>query len=77
MTWTVRSVIAMVLWVAAGLLTLFFVFSGWWLFAPFAFASGGGEGFLVLILAIIGLALAARLLGRGAPERRDGPRGTG
>jgi hypothetical protein len=64
MAWTFRSVIAMVLWVAAGLLTLFLVFSGWWIFAPFAFAAGGGGEFLVLVLAIIGLALAAHLLGR-------------
>ena len=77
MVWTVRSAIAMVLWIAAGLLTLFLIFSGWWIFAPFAFASGGGEGFLVLVLAIIGLYLAAHLLGRGAPARRDGPRRTG
>ena len=77
MVWTVRSAIAMVLWIAAGLLTLFLIFSGWWIFAPFAFANGGGEGFLILVLAIIGLSQAAHLLGRGAPERRDGPRGTG
>jgi hypothetical protein len=32
MAWTVRSVIAMVLWAAAGL-TFFLVFSGWWIFA--------------------------------------------
>ena len=66
MAWTVRSVIAMVLWVAAGLLTLFLVFSGWWIFAPFAFASGGGGEVLVLILAIVGLAGAAHLIGRRA-----------
>jgi hypothetical protein len=66
MFWTVRSVIATVLWVAAGLLTLFFLFSGWWIFAPFAFASGGGGEVLVLILAIIGLAGAAHLIGRRA-----------
>ncbi|HTI28875.1 MAG TPA: hypothetical protein VL687_00745 [Methylomirabilota bacterium] len=61
---TVRSVLAMVLWVAAGLLTLFLIFSGWWLILPFAFAGGGGGAFLVLVLAIIGLAVAAHLLGR-------------
>jgi hypothetical protein len=64
MTWSVRSVIAAALWVAAGLLTLFFVFSGWWIFAPFAFAGGGGGEVLVLLLAIGGLALAAHLIGR-------------
>ena len=72
MVWTVRSALAMVLWIAAGLLTLFLIFSGWWIFVPFAFAAGGGEGFLVLILAIIGLSLAAHLLGRGAPRRAAG-----
>jgi hypothetical protein len=61
---TLRSAVAMVLWVAAGLLTLFLVFSGWWIFAPFAFAAGGGGEFLVLVLTIIGLAVAAHLLGR-------------
>ena len=68
MAWTFRSVIAMVLWVAAGLLTLFLVFSGWWIFAPFAFAAGGGGEFLVLVLAIIGLGTAAHLIGRRAPS---------
>ena len=62
----------MVLWIAAGLLTLFLIFSGWWIFAPFAFAAGGGEGFLILVLAIIGLSLAAHVLGRGAPGRDRG-----
>jgi hypothetical protein len=66
MTWTVRSVIATVLWVAAGLLTLFFVFSGWWLYAPFAFAGGGGGEVLILLLAIGALALSAHLVGRRA-----------
>jgi hypothetical protein len=66
MTWTLRSVIAMALWVAAGLLTLFFVFSGWWIVAPFVFASGGGGEFLLLILAILALATVAHLLGRSA-----------
>ncbi|HEV8252441.1 MAG TPA: hypothetical protein VGQ66_03585 [Candidatus Limnocylindria bacterium] len=64
MVWTVRSVLATILWVAAGLLTLFLVFSGWWIFAPFAFASGGGGNVLVLILAIGALAIAAHLIGR-------------
>ena len=68
MAWTFRSVIAMVLWAAAGLLTLFLVFSGWWIFAPFAFAAGGGGEFLVLVLAIFGLATAAHLVGRRAPS---------
>lgn len=66
MAWTVRSVIAMVLWVAAGLLTLFFIFSGWWIFAPFAFAGGGGGEVLVLLLTIVALSFAAHLLGRRA-----------
>ena len=63
----------MALWVAAGLLTLFLIFSGWWIFAPFAFASGGGGDVLLLILAIVGLAVAAHLLGRRpATTRSDG-----
>lgn len=66
MSWTVRSVLAMALWAAAGLLTLFFIFSGWWIFAPFAFAGGGGGEVLILLLAIAVLALAAHLLGRRA-----------
>jgi hypothetical protein len=64
LVWTVRSVLATILWVAAGLLTLLLVFSGWWIFAPFAFASGGGGNVLVLILAIGALAIAAHLIGR-------------
>ena len=72
MIWTVRSAIAMVLWIAAGLLTLFLIFSGWWIFVPFAFASGGGEGFLIVVLAIVGLSLTAWLLGRGAPGPGEG-----
>jgi hypothetical protein len=67
MGWKVRSTVAMALWVAAGLLTLFLLFSGWWLLAPFVFASGEGEEILVLILAIAGLAVAAHLLGRREP----------
>ncbi|MEO8638315.1 MAG: hypothetical protein ABI458_00205 [Chloroflexota bacterium] len=63
MVWTARSVIAMALWVAAGLLTVFFIFSGWWIFAPFAFASGAGGNVLILLLAIGGLAFAAHLIG--------------
>ncbi|HEY8951120.1 MAG TPA: hypothetical protein VIP78_00985 [Candidatus Dormibacteraeota bacterium] len=64
MIWTVRSAIATVLWLAAGLLTLFFLFSGWWIYAPFAFASGAGGEVLILLLAIGGIALAAYLIGR-------------
>jgi len=59
----VRTMIAMGLWIAAGLLTLFLVFSGWWIFAPFAFATGGGGEVLILLLAIGTLALAAHLIG--------------
>lgn len=66
MSWTVRSAIAMVLWMIAGLLTFFFIFSGWWIIAPFAFASGGGGNVLILPLAIGALALAAYLIGRRA-----------
>ncbi len=66
MPWTVRSVIASVLWVLAGVLTLFFIFSGWWIFAPFAFASGSGGNLLILLVAIGCLALAAHLIGRRA-----------
>jgi hypothetical protein len=62
--WTVRSVIAAALWVAAGLLTFFLIFSGWWIVGPFVFATGGGEGILLLILAIVTLAISAHLLGR-------------
>ena len=68
MAWTVRSAIAMVLWVAAGLLTLFFVFSGWWLLAPFVFATGRGGQVLTLIAAIVVLGLAAHLVGRRPRE---------
>lgn len=64
MVWTVRSLIATVLWVLAGVLTLFFIFSGWWIFAPFAFASGSVGNVLILLLVIGGLALAAYLIGR-------------
>lgn len=67
MIWTIRSLIAMLLWVAAGLLTLFFIFSGWWIFAPFAFATGGGSGVAVLLLTIAVLAVAAYLIGRRRP----------
>jgi len=61
---TARSVIAWVLWIAAALLTAFVVFSGWWLFAPFAFAAGGGGQILAVVLAIVALGTAARFIGR-------------
>lgn len=64
MVWSPRAVIAMVLWVLAGLLTLVFLFSGAWIYVPFLFALGGGKEILVLLLAIIGLAFAAHLIGR-------------
>jgi VIT1/CCC1 family predicted Fe2+/Mn2+ transporter len=67
MIWTVRSFIAMLLWVAAGLLTLFFIFSGWWIFAPFAFGSDGGSEVVVLLLAIAALAVTAYVVGRRRP----------
>ena len=64
MGWSFRSAIAAILWVATGLLIFFFVFSGWWILFPFAFAGGGGDGFLVLIVAIIALGTAAHFIGR-------------
>jgi hypothetical protein len=70
MQWTVRSAIATALWVAAGLLTLFLIFSGWWIYMPFVFAGGGGQEFLVLILAIVALGTAAHLIGRSAARTR-------
>ena len=42
MAWNVRSAIATALWIAAGLLTFFLIFSGWWIVGPFVFATGGG-----------------------------------
>jgi hypothetical protein len=63
--WTVRAAIATGLWVAAGLLTFFFVISGFWLLLPFALAGGGGP-VLYLFLIIIGLAGTAHLIGRRA-----------
>ena len=68
MRWTVRSAIASLLWVVAALLTFFLVFSGWWIYVPFAFAGGGGQEFLILILAILGLSTAAHLIGRRASD---------
>jgi len=53
--------------VTAGLLTLVFIFSGSWIFLPFAFAAGRGGNVLVLLLSIGALALAARLIGRRTP----------
>ncbi len=64
-TWSVRAAIATGLWVAAGMLTFFFILSGGWLLLPFALAGGGGL-VLYLFLTIIGLALAAHLIGRRA-----------
>lgn len=66
MRWTVRAVIATALWAAAGLLTLFFILSGTWIYLPFAFAGGGGEQVLILVLVIVGLAGSAHLIGRRA-----------
>lgn len=63
MRWTIRSAIATALWLAAGLLTLLFIFSGAWIYMPFVFAGGGGEEFLILILAIVVLGTAACLIG--------------
>jgi hypothetical protein len=62
--WTVRSAVATVLWAAAGLLTLAFIFSGSWLLLPFAFAAGRGGNVLALVLVIGALAIAAHLIGR-------------
>lgn len=70
MIWGIRSVIAMALWIAAGLLTFFLVFSGWWIVAPFVFAAGGGGNFLILVLAIVALGTAAHLIGRRAQSGR-------
>jgi hypothetical protein len=64
MAWNVRSAIATALWIAAGLLTFFLIFSGWWIVGPFVFATGGGGEFLVLVVAIVGLGTAAHLIGR-------------
>ena len=64
MLWTVRAVVATILWVIVGLLVLFFVFSGWWIFAPFMFAAGGGQMVLILLLAIAVLGTAAHFTGR-------------
>lgn len=66
--WTLRSAVAAAFWAAAGLLTLFLVFSGWWILVPFALAGGGGK-VLYLVLAIALLAGAAYLLGRGQLTR--------
>ena len=62
--WTLRSVLATVLWVAALLITAFLLFSGWLLFAPFVFATGGGGEILLAILAVVVLSISAHLLGR-------------
>jgi hypothetical protein len=62
--WSPRAVIAMILWVLAGLLTLVFLFSGAWIYVPFLFALGGGGEILLLLLAIVGLATSAYFIGR-------------
>ena len=62
--WTVRSVLATVLWVAALLIGAFLLFSGWLLYAPFVFATGGGGQILLAILAVAVLSISAHLLGR-------------
>lgn len=64
MGWGLRAAIAIVLWVFAGLLTLVFLFSGAWIYVPFLFALGGGEEVLLLLLATVGLAASAHLIGR-------------
>ena len=64
MIWTIRRVVATALWGITLLLIFLFVFSGWWFFAPFLFATGGGEQLLMLVLAIVGLGTAAHLIGR-------------
>jgi hypothetical protein len=64
MAWPVRSIVAMILWAAACLLTLFLVFSGWWIVAPFLFAVGSGGVIRVHVLAIVGLSISAHLIGR-------------
>ena len=66
--WTIRAAVATGLWVAAAVLTFVFIISGFWLLLPFALAGGGGP-VLYLFLIIIGLALAAHLIGRRAPMR--------
>lgn len=63
MGWSIRAAIATGLWVAAGLLTFFFILAGGWLLLPFALAGGGGP-VLYLFLIIIGLAVTAHLIGR-------------
>jgi hypothetical protein len=62
--WTFRSILATVLWVAALLIAAFLLFSGWLLFAPFAFATGGGGEILLAVLAVVVLGISAHLLGR-------------
>ena len=63
MGWNVRAALATILWVAAGLLTFFFVISGFWLLLPFDLAGGGGK-VVLLALVIVGLAVTAHLVGR-------------
>lgn len=70
--WNLRAAIATGLWLAAGLLTFIFILSGGWLLLPFALAGGGGT-VLYLFLIIVGLALAAYLIGRRGPARAPRP----
>lgn len=68
---TTRSVIAAFLWGATLLMVAFLVFSGWWLFAPFLFASGGGGEVLLLVVAIAVAGTAAHLVGGRRGTRAD------
>lgn len=70
--WNLRAAIATGLWLAAGILTFVFILSGGWLLLPFALAGGGGT-VLYLFLTIVGLALAAYLIGRRGPARASQP----
>jgi hypothetical protein len=67
---TIRRVVATALWAVTLILVFFLVFSGWWLFAPFLFALGGGEPLLLLLVAIAVLGTAAHLIGRGQASSR-------
>jgi hypothetical protein len=62
--WTARSIIATVLWVAALLLSAFLLLSGWLLYAPVVFATGGGGQIVIAILAVVAQSTAAHLVGR-------------
>lgn len=66
MIWTIRRVVATALWGVTLLLVFFLIFSGWWFFARFLFATDSGEQMLILIVAIVAiaaLATAAHLVG--------------